>query len=180
MCFCEVVFGNIIKFLLQRFGARGGCNHQCFCSTGGATNRTPCPSSSSKSDTFCGVVCLARQAVLAFAALSSNTNLQSFYHVDFRRCSHDLATLCLKSNSPRENQSSARKCASADTDEVASRGFGSAGVVPRMSPLSKPVARVVHASLLRQSLGDINSSLRSLILRIVESLFGIFIFFGVM
>ena len=131
-----------------------------------------------KSGTFCGVVCLARQAVLAFAALSSNTNLQSFYHVDFRRCSHDLATLCLKSNSPRENQSSARKCASADTDEVASRGFGSAGVVPRMSPLSKPVARVVHASLLRQSLGDINSSLRSLILRIVESLFGIFILFG--
>ena len=147
--FYKVIFGNITKFLLQRFGTCGGCNHQCFCSTGGATNRTPCLSSPSKSDTFCGFVCLACQAVLAFAALSSNTNSQNFCHVDFRCCSHDLATLCLKSNSPRENQSSARKCASADADKVPSRGFGSAGVVPRMSPLSKAVARVVHTSLLR-------------------------------
>ena len=149
MYFCKVIFANIKNFLLQRFGACGGRNHQYFCSTGGGTNRMPCLSSSSKGIALCGAVCLASQAALAFAALSSNTNLQHFCHVDFRCCSHDFATLCLKSYSPRENQSSARKCASAETDKVSSRGFGSAGVVPRMSPLSKAVAREVYTSLLR-------------------------------
>ena len=67
----------------------------------------------------------------------------------FRCCNHAFATLCLKSYSPRENQSSARKCASADTDNVSSRGLGSAGALPRISPLSKAVANVVYTSLFR-------------------------------
>ena len=138
-----VIFCNILKHFLQRFGTPGGCIHQHFWSTGAFTDTTPFLSSSSMAEAVCGAACLAIQAGFALAVLSSNTNLQHFCHVAFRCCSHAFATLCLKSYSPRENHSSARKCASAATDKVSSRGCGAAGVVPRMCPLSKAVAKVV-------------------------------------